>query len=1159
MSTNTLTYSSELMKNFLQAEIMAPDKKFEALQDKTGHSLLFSIGTDGVFYCTQESSGSEKGWNRIDLSSALLAKSFEGKSGVQIRTFDAAQNITNGTLELAITVTDGKTDTLFLSLSNSDLDTSWLHNPSWEIIEYDNPNNTEAVLSIQNIYISELLTSSTGSEYIFVDIEKDPANNSKLINRYYIDLKKTDGYYWHEHNLNIDLEENGYSSTVGRSAGQTIDGMYTIGTVGGLAQFIYQPVFNIWKPNIPAPVARLNLPGKIIPEAISTFRNSDGSTDLLAISQGALYYFSSTNQKDSDTGALIFKNEIFTGCTFLKAYQSDTSVFFWGLNQANQVFYSTCPKNEITKPSSWRYPLPILTGVDLISPYVNKENQGNTFFAVGGDLLHKMYQSPSTSIWTSQQVTLPPPKTTTPANSFSSYTTRIQVVDENKLPKVNFELKISAETRGTFIINNLYYVLGTNPIPINTDAHGSLTIIESIGNINGTKLTVTDGVTTVKIDPMKKPLNKVASLNTPEKIKAATITKPDGSTSKLVSGDLPKSDLELAAQTNQTLGNEYTEVAKKTPKPMEMAVYLPHPTVQLESIGDKIAADFGDLEKWLEHAVDFAVKFVKDAASGFLSFVVKIGDKTFHALLDCAEKIASAAKWVFNAIKTAIKDVLKFLEFLFEWQDIIRTKKVMKNLFQIFLQHEVDQIEVFKKEMNAEFAKAISAINKWADIPDNWDGLGKAAKQTPASRSDSSSGKDSTTTYLSHHFQNNAKNTSHKKPQNPVNAPSDPMEVLFDAIKKEGQIFDQVIDELEKLSSDFKDLDLGSFLKKLVAILADGVLESVENVLDALLDLLYLLAKASVKALEAPIHIPVISDILEDIGIPEFSIVDIVTLIAAVPVTIGYKIANNETPFPKSEHTNYLIQVKDFKTLQNDLNGGSTNQTLFTNTMALSEKSSSGLVPERYKEALYVMGHTGGAFLIFVSTIVTGFEAMEETGQNPIALPSAAVNFAAMGMVGGVNLLIPKDPLKQPELVWISRGTLITVILCKILFSGPVQAKFGEATGIMKNLKMKDGRAVGAIINCILIIPALTCSIYHFYELGKEGKSAVEPDHDDAIIDETSNITSYIQRIAYCVAVNNKNPEVKGVSVGVMSVASLITCGLQFAEVAVNASGSNSN
>jgi hypothetical protein len=36
------------MSNYKQAEVMAPERRFEALQTGSGRALLFSIGTDAL-------------------------------------------------------------------------------------------------------------------------------------------------------------------------------------------------------------------------------------------------------------------------------------------------------------------------------------------------------------------------------------------------------------------------------------------------------------------------------------------------------------------------------------------------------------------------------------------------------------------------------------------------------------------------------------------------------------------------------------------------------------------------------------------------------------------------------------------------------------------------------------------------------------------------------------------------------------------------------------------------------------------------------------------------------------------------------------------------------------------------------------------------------
>lgn len=106
-----------------------------------------------------------------------------------------------------------------------------------------------------------LISEATDAEYIVVDVLRDPSSPEPLIFRYYIDVNKTGGYAWHPHDLAIDLEAGKYSSCLGRRSGQYVDGLYTIGQVGGSAQFMYQPLYNVFNPNVPASPSLFRLPG----------------------------------------------------------------------------------------------------------------------------------------------------------------------------------------------------------------------------------------------------------------------------------------------------------------------------------------------------------------------------------------------------------------------------------------------------------------------------------------------------------------------------------------------------------------------------------------------------------------------------------------------------------------------------------------------------------------------------------------------------------------------------------------------------------------------------------------------------------------------------------------------------------------------------------
>ncbi|WP_276133780.1 hypothetical protein [Polluticoccus soli] len=1168
MSTNKLTYSTEMMVNFKQVNVVSPQKKFQALQTADGFSLLFSISTNGIFYLTEQLAGDSTGWQQIDLSSDL--KTAHAGAAVTAKNFAVSQNLESGKLDMALAITVGGKDYLYLSLNNeSKTGSITAESVMWTVMPYDDPAHPNLTLAIENIYIAD----TKREEYIVVDISrKNYAKPSDFLDRYYIDSKKAKGRYWNNMVMGGDLDP-GITSRLGRKAGDRVDGIYTLGSINGTTELLYAPLYNPWSPDAPPTVTRLQVPQGATALAVTDVGNN--ATDLFVAANKSLYYFAAGKQDDGAAGWLIQTNDLFEGVTDLFAFSTDDRYVVWGLNRADQIFYTSCLKQNVTIPAQWTFPMPILTGVDQVSPYINAADSANTFFAVAGNSLKKVTQSPQTSIWDFQDIVLKAP-VEAKATRYSSYTTRIALTDANDQPLAKTALNLSSNSRVPVYINHLYYVITDTPIPVYTDASGSITIVEQLEDIAGARFTVTDASGAhAEINPMDKPFNKLAALDSSDKLKGANIVRPDGSTKKLVAADVNESDLKAVAAANVNLAKAYTAAATTSGRKrglMLMAMPTGH-TMQLQGFGNTILADVGDIFRWLESGVDYVWHLVEDAATGFWRFVVTIAGKVYQGILDCVEKVVSAVRWVYNLIKTAIEDLIKYLEFLFEWKDITRTKQVIKNITKLYLKNEIDQIEVVKGKFNDEIQNLVKTINNWAGITD-WKGLGAAATSPANASSKPNSGQDAPGNLLSSHFQNNSNNIVQKNRNTWPTPGQTPIDTLLLALKNEGTILDSVIDQFSSLANSYQQMNLEDILKRVVAIIADGVLETVENVVDALFDIVYELATAALNLLDTPIYIPVVSDILEYFGVPSLSMLDLFCWITAVPVTIGYKITRNTAPFGDDQFSNLLINATSFAQivdafrqpprammveeagLKLPTDGGGSDFALDSDldappTMAAPAVTAGPItMPKSVSSAVYVTGHTASGFFTLMSCFVSSFEAADESPENDWGIPSAILGVLSAATNGIAGVLVPKYPIENKVVSWMSTATTGTVILCKLIFSGPAQTKFGAATGVMKNLKAGDGRATGAVVNTILIIPALVCTCWHFYELAQKDASA---ERSAAIIDETSNMTSYISRISYCVAVNDKEPETKAIAVGVMVVANVCTAGLQTAEAIVGA------
>lgn len=906
MAGYMISSSSELMENYIQSDFLSPQKKFQALQTTSGCSLLFSIGTNGVFNLTIESVGVTHGWRQINLGKTQIQKDFSVPAAVT--DFAAAQLVSttnSGDIHLAMIVNDGTNDHLYLSLTNSSQDLGWVDNPAWVAAPFNAVLGDDTALQppspfrISNVFLSE----ASDKEWIVVDILRTPDQTDGPITRYFIDMSNPQQPKWTLHDLAVDVQASNYDSCLGRSdKGYGIDGLYTKGSIGASAQLVYTPLVNAFDPGMPPLPARLVLPGGLVADAIAAVRNSDQTSDLYVAAYGQLFLFAHDNQRDQSEGVPVATNGILSGVKSLYAYAADEIITVWGLNANDEVFYLTCPVGQSTQPGSWKVPLPIMSGADSISPFVNRTYNANTFFAHSGDGLLKMVKSPTTGLWSRRSITLPPIAKTQTSTPISSYTTHISVSDANGKPAPNVSVSLSATNVTSVLIDHLYYVVGPYPIELTTNALGTLTIVEIVTSLAGTRFQASiANAPAVHINTMDSAWQRNAQYTTTDVLKSAQIVSRDGQTRPFLPATVQDSELKKVADSNAALGKAYTNLATKPVSnqlasiPIQRAIASTH-VLKAANLGQSLLSDLGDVLSWLESGIEAAIDIVEDVANGVLLFVAKIGDAIYHGVVDCVEAVVAAATWVYNAVKVAIEDLIKFLEFLFGWHDILVTHSVLKKTFLTWTQSAVSELGTTKSNIVQIFQQFRSKIDSWADVPQ--------IDQSPSSASASDpplGGSNSAPANLGvHHLQGSAGlSGSSISPTNPAE------EILNDLIKmmeKEGEVLSETVERIKTdVIDQFDNLSITDVIKRLLAIMADTILQTAENVLTTFLDIVAQLVAGIVDLITAKVDIPVLSWLYKDLTGEDLSFLDLICLVAAIPVTLIYKIAADKTPFRKGD------------------------------------------------------------------------------------------------------------------------------------------------------------------------------------------------------------------------------------------------------------------
>ncbi|KAL3471264.1 hypothetical protein BJX99DRAFT_263461 [Aspergillus californicus] len=1172
-----LTACTDLMQNYVNGETISPSGKFEALQTSDGHSLLFAVDTSGVFHVIKEQSGiSHTGWEIHDLSTHCIQTQFGQESTAKVRAFDVGQSAVDGTIGMMMAVNLDGNDHLLISLGNSSDDTSWVTDPVWVIVPFDPVNESRQKITIAGA----LFAASQDIQYLVVDIDRLSGNaGDSHITRYHINPTREDGHYWVKHDVTVDISTGEYQSVVGRAGGTHVDGIYTAGHTGNAPQLVYEPVIDWYGKAAPTPIT-LQLPQGELPTAIATAGNGDGSTDLYAVAGSTLYWFPADEQGEDFAPKPLCTSDLVAGTDTLRAMTHGGVTTLWGRSMGDEVYYLSCPTDQVGDLRAWKQPMPILSGVERMSSYVNCADGGNTIFAFGNGMLQKLVQGlASAGVWRPQAITIaaPPEQKST---SFRSYTTSFSVTNtDSDLPAGNALVNLSASTRTPVYINGLYYVLSSTPVQIRTDGTGSLTIIDATDSLHAAILTVSIDDAILTINPMDQTLAKLTDLNSAEKLRGAQfpsrtvaggIIGAPGYT-PLVDPSISDDDVTAVSQHLGVLKDAYTRAqgsgktasntlaftAKHGQEAHGAMLRTPYAHgTNLFSLGDiwddikdvgdaiggvvhdvgdivggTLGALAGDIFHGLKHAAETVGKIIQDGVTGTLHFFGKIGGKIYHAVLDTVHAIVSAAEWVYAKVKAGIQDVLRFVEMLFEWDDIRRSKDVMHNAIRLWMQHQVDYLPKAKDAFNENVQEVERRTNEWAKISD-WSGLGEISQKSAGqSAADPNQGQTPQSKLFAVHYQNHAGQLKILGESPTMDAVEQLVSDLMRAVSQEAAVLEGVFSQLRQLINDFASLSVEQVLGRVAVILADAALSSVQVVVDALVTVLQDLAQSAITLLDTKIHVPVISDILNAIGVPDVSFLDLICWIAAVAFTVVFKAVEQSAPFPKdNDSVQALISAGSWEELE----------TIF----GQSDLSLKPQVPQSIQENFFKVCHGVSGFLCLIGNPVTSIDAAAKDGSSGVISKGATViKFVVSGAKSIGDMLVPQHPLKNKAMKTVSEAASVLGLLSSVVFSSVAQSAF-SAVGFGP-LSVGNPRGLGSLVGVILIIPRLAVTGWHFYELTQDAAGDIRT---AALLDEVSNLTSYASRISYAVATNDEDPDTRLLAVTAKAASDDLFAGLQVAE-----------
>jgi hypothetical protein len=931
-----LTCSSELMENYAVGSVIDGNRSHSvaAVRDVNGFPMTLSISSDKTLFIIMRSlqENHPTGWQQFDLTTSL------GES-LEVQAFGIGQE-QNGDFTIAVALEDknkrGQTHFYVTrALPDDPRKTDWAaFKDQWQARDRKGApvkrilvGNSQMVEGGRNV----------GPLVVAVTEEMHEA-------QYY---RVNGSGRWEK--LDLPVNANEIQDIM---IGKGIDGhgVYTFSRKVNTFSMIFTSL-----PDEDGDVFSIELPVPPATASLAVLAEGDDERTGLYIAGDGLYYLPVDQQEESNTSmdivTTIADRKAVPGLKKLIVREDATHVAIWALDQENRLQYVVGEKseqpgqiNQYGPPKRWEPSIVLRHNVAEIAPIRNQLKEANDLVMIGRDKnLTHLSQDPTTSIWNGKDVPL---LDTGKLQTFNCYTTQINLSKDDS-PVRDRTFRLAASEWCEVTINGVSHVLDSkNTLEVKTDMQGNITIINKADGIStpifrivecpepiNPALKIKKGLETIKtVDDLKnarrqngKPL--VAPSVKEEDLKEAAKgihnlneisnrLPQDGSVSRFYLSNINAEDLPpdcWGMSLSEDGEMRYYEGDEAMAMMRAALSMMDDPAIRqdTEDIWDALWKFAGDVLEWMKNAVEKAAEFIIRKVQEAWEFVVKIGQQAFKFVVECLGQAANIFNWLLKkTLGLDLKDMMDWLGFLFAWEDILRTHKVMTNVARQTLKYGESQIDYLKKEIHRSFDELIK--------------MAENIKPVAGERGGANLKRESSSQNINAKLPENGKRTLEFITKSPggnfgsyqllyggalkanvsdeISYANSELELFFKNTLE--PFLTGITETVQTLGNDLKEifekgqLTPNEVIGKLSSTAIRGILRTLRDVVVGILNVFQELLKGIQKFLDYDLPIPFLSAFFEKItGGRKLTLLEGLMLLFAIPSTIGYKILTGKAPF----------------------------------------------------------------------------------------------------------------------------------------------------------------------------------------------------------------------------------------------------------------------